>query len=163
MRHIPLITSVSDVPRIISPFAHATFIIRRHSHPFRGNQLYINQYDIIRYFNLYFFFKRYIWQSWRSRKFIMHRTQYSKMYNLVIWKIVPNGASINHYLRYCVWWGQATFWNVVKLRISSRFENYAPGKIDMELNDAILRKLRQIAFRCRTLTIVCFSLEMASI
>lgn len=30
------------------------------------------------------------------------------------------------------------------------------GKIDMELNDAILRKLRQIAFRC-------FSLEMASV
>lgn len=65
-----------------------------------------------------------------------------------------------------VWRGQATFRNVcrvVKLRIPSRFENYAPGKIDMQLNDAILRKLRQIAFRCRTLMIVCSSLEMASI
>lgn len=60
MRYILLITSVSDVPRIISPFAHATFIIRRHSHPFRGNQLYINQYDIIRILTIIFLFKRHI-------------------------------------------------------------------------------------------------------
>lgn len=33
--------SVSDVPGIIGLRAHATFIICRHNHPLRGNQLYI--------------------------------------------------------------------------------------------------------------------------